>query len=118
MMRLIGLVLTAILLLLLVLFAISNTAPVALLLWPFDLAWEVPLAGAVLGAAALAFILGALVAWGGALHYRRRARKMQRAAQLLEAELAELRAKEEAKSPSAVPPLDPPAGGTALARAS
>ncbi|MCQ4162675.1 LapA family protein [Roseomonas sp. GC11] len=91
--RLIGSLLTAALLLLLVLFAISNTAPVSLLLWPLDLAWEVPLAGAVLGGAAIGFVLGALIAWGGALHYRRRARKMQRAAQLLEAELADIRGK-------------------------
>ncbi|MFC3125077.1 lipopolysaccharide assembly protein LapA domain-containing protein [Pseudoroseomonas globiformis] len=96
-MRLIGLLLTALLLLLLVLFAISNPAPVALQLWPFDLSWEVPLAGAVLGAAALFFALGALLAWGGALRYRLRARKMQRAAQLLEAELADLRKKQDAR---------------------
>jgi len=111
-MTFIGLLLTALLLLVLVLFAISNTMPVVLQLWPFDLSWEVPLAGAVLGAAALAFLLGALLTWGGALHYRRRARRMQRAAQLLEAELAELRAQQDAGNP--VPPAAP-ARSTALA---
>ncbi|PHK95043.1 conjugal transfer protein [Pseudoroseomonas rhizosphaerae] len=95
-MRILGFLLTALLLLVLVLFTISNTDPVSLQLWPFDLSWEVPLAGAVLGAAALFFLLGALVAWGGALRYRRRASRMQRAAQLLEAELAELRGQHEA----------------------
>ncbi|WP_419898381.1 lipopolysaccharide assembly protein LapA domain-containing protein [Roseomonas sp. USHLN139] len=109
MMRLIGLLLTALLLLLLVLFAISNSGAVLLRLWPLDLVWEVPLAGAVLGAAAISFLLGALVAWGGALRYRRRAWKMQRAAQLLEAELAELRAQQEAAKKAALP------AGTALA---
>ncbi|KAA2213833.1 lipopolysaccharide assembly protein LapA domain-containing protein [Teichococcus oryzae] len=106
-MRLIGLLLTALLLLLLVLFAISNTQPVMLQFWPFDLTWQVPLAAAVLGAAAIAFALGALLAWGGALRYRLRARKMQRAAQLLEAELAELRARQEAAKAAAAgtPPL-------------
>lgn len=102
-MKILGFLLTALLLLLLVLFTISNTDPVSLQLWPFDLRWEVPLAGAMLGAAALFFLLGALVAWGGALRYRRRARRMQRAAQLLEAELAELRGQQEAKD--AVPGL-------------
>jgi uncharacterized integral membrane protein len=109
-MKLIGLLLTALLLLLLVLFAISNSGAVVLLLWPLDLAWEVPLAGAVLGAAAIAFLLGALVAWGGALRYRRRAWKMQRAAQLLEAELAEARAQQEAARKAGLP-----APGTAIA---
>ncbi|MCI0756743.1 lipopolysaccharide assembly protein LapA domain-containing protein [Teichococcus vastitatis] len=106
-MRIIGLLLTALLLLLLVLFAISNTAPVLLQLWPFDLTWQVPLAGAVLGAAAIAFAVGALLAWGGALRYRLRARKMQRAAQLLEAELAEMRARQEAAKAAAAnaPPM-------------
>ena len=113
MMRLIGLLLTAVLLLLLVLFAISNTEAVQLQLWPLDLAWQLPLAGAVLGAAAIAFVLGALVAWGGALRYRRRAWKMQRAAQLLEAELAELRAQQEAARGRPLVPAVVP--GTAVA---
>jgi len=110
-MRILGFLFTAALLLLLVLFAISNPMPVPLQLWPFDLSWEVPLAGAVLGAAALAFLLGALLAWGSALHFRRRANKMQRAAQLLEAELAEMRAREEAARPA--PGV--PSASTALA---
>ncbi|HWL81135.1 MAG TPA: lipopolysaccharide assembly protein LapA domain-containing protein [Roseomonas sp.] len=111
-MTIIGLLLTALLLLVLVLFAVSNTMPVALQLWPFDVSWEVPLAGAVLGAAALAFLLGALLAWGSALHYRRRARRMQRAAQLLEAELAEIRARQDAANPV---PSTAPTTSTALA---
>lgn len=102
-MTIIGLLLTAFLVLVLVLFAISNAEPVVLQFWPFDVSWELPLAGAVLGAAALAFLLGAVLTWGGALHYRRRARRMQRAAQLLEAELAEIRAKQEAANPVPVP---------------
>jgi uncharacterized integral membrane protein len=89
-----ALILALPLLLLLVLFAISNTEPVALHLWPFDLAWVLPLAGAVLLAALLAFLLGALLAWGSGLRYRAQARQLRHAATLLEAELAELRAKQ------------------------
>jgi uncharacterized integral membrane protein len=82
------------LLLVLVLFAVSNTAPVELQFWPFDFAWQVPLAGAVLGAALLAFLLGALLAWGSGLRHRAQARKLRNAARLLEAELADLRARD------------------------
>lgn len=92
--------LAAPLLLVLVLFAISNTGPVDLRFWPFDFAWQMPLAGAVLGAALLAFLLGALLAWGTGLRYRARARQLQRAARLLEAELADLRAKQATAVPN------------------
>ena len=44
------------LLLILVLFALSNTAPVRLRLWPTDYALELPLSLAVLGAMAIAFL--------------------------------------------------------------
>jgi putative membrane protein len=94
------LLLAAPLLLVLVLFAISNTAPVDLRLWPFDIAWELPLAGAVLGAALLAFLLGALLAWGTGLRHRARAKKLQHAARLLEAELADLRARQATPVPN------------------
>jgi putative membrane protein len=86
--------LAAPLLLVLVLFAVSNTGPVDVRFWPFDFAWQVPLAGAVLGAALLAFLLGALLAWGTGLRHRARARQLQRANRQLEAEVAELRAKQ------------------------
>lgn len=114
-MRVLVLIITLPLLLLLVLFAVSNTGPVDLRLWPFDFAWQVPLAGAVLGAALLAFLLGALVAWGSGLRYRAQARKMRNAARLLEAELAEMRAKQATVVPNAANPA--PVPGTALAPA-
>ncbi|MBC9207932.1 DUF1049 domain-containing protein [Roseomonas aerophila] len=100
--------LAAPLLLVLVLFAISNTGPVDLRFWPFDLAWQMPLAGAVLGAAFLAFLLGALLAWGTGLRHRARAKQLQRAARLLEAELADLRARQ------ATPVVNTASGQTAL----
>jgi lipopolysaccharide assembly protein A len=86
--------LAAPLLLVLVLFAISNTGPVDLRFWPFDFAWQVPLAGAVLGAAFLAFLLGTLLTWGSGLRHRAQARRAQRQVRELEAELATLRAQQ------------------------
>ncbi|RKK03076.1 DUF1049 domain-containing protein [Pseudoroseomonas wenyumeiae] len=106
-----ALILALPLLLVLVLFAVSNTAPVELQFWPFDVAWQVPLAGAVLGAALLAFLLGALLAWGSGLRHRAEARRMRNAARLLEAEVAELRAQQAVPVPNTAPP------GTALAPA-
>ena len=104
MLRLIAFLPVAALLLLLVLFAISNPAPVGLMLWPLDLVWQVPLAGAVLGAAALAFLLGALLAWGTALRNGARARRLQREVTRLETELAALRARQP------IPAVPPPPG--------
>ncbi|MBO1073015.1 LapA family protein [Roseomonas marmotae] len=110
-----ALLLAAPLLLLLVLFAISNTAPVELQLWPFDFVWQLPLAGAVLGAAFLAFLLGAVLAWGSGLHYRARAHQLQNAARLLEAEVSELRAQQATQVPNTQ--ATPVSAGTALAPA-
>jgi uncharacterized integral membrane protein len=82
------------LLVLLVLFALSNMQPVAVGLWPFDLTWQTPLALAVLLVSALAFLLGAFVAWAAGMPQRRRGRAAVRAAREAEAELAEIRARE------------------------
>jgi lipopolysaccharide assembly protein A len=49
-------------LLFLVLFVLSNREPVAIGLWPTDVTWDVPLSIAVLIAAAVAFVFGALAA--------------------------------------------------------
>ena len=91
--RIFGLLLLLPLLLVLVLFGLSNRQEVALELWPFDLAWVVPLSTAMLVLAALAFLFGAAVTWGGALAWRRQAKRFQEAARVLEAELAEHRAR-------------------------
>jgi putative membrane protein len=72
-------------LLLLVLFALSNTAPVTLGLWPTDFALRLPVSVAVLGAMALAFIAGALLVWCEALRQRGRARRAEARVRLLEA---------------------------------
>jgi uncharacterized integral membrane protein len=102
--RILGLALLLPLLVLLVLFGLSNRQEVALELWPFDLAWVVPLSTAMLILAALAFLFGAAVTWAGALSWRRRARRLEEAARVLEAELAEHRARA-AKEVGPVPPV-------------
>jgi uncharacterized integral membrane protein len=80
---------------LLALFALSNPQDVEIRLWPFDLAWATPLGVAVLLASAVAFLIGALVAWGASLPARRRAARLEQAARLLEGEVASYRAREE-----------------------
>ncbi|MBX6740604.1 MAG: LapA family protein [Acetobacteraceae bacterium] len=100
------------LLVVLILFGLSNREEVALRLWPFDLAWVVPLSVAVLIIAALAFLFGAGIAWATSLPHRRRARKLEEAARLLEAELAEYRSREA----KAVGPVPPPPGSSNLLR--
>jgi lipopolysaccharide assembly protein A len=88
------------LLLLLVLFALSNTEPVRLHLWPTDYALELPLSLAVLGAMAIAFLGGGVLVWVTELAQRRRARRAEQAVRLLEAQVQELKA----RLPQAPPP--------------
>lgn len=86
------------LLILVVLFALSNTASVSLTLWPFDLAWQAPLAVAVLVIAGFFFLLGALIAWLSGLPARRRAHQLEGVVRTLERELGGLRAKAETEA--------------------
>jgi uncharacterized integral membrane protein len=79
------------LLLLLVLFALSNTGPVRLGIWPTDYAVQLPLSLAVLGGMAIAFLAGGLLVWYSALAQRRRARHAEQAVRLLEAQVQELK---------------------------
>ena len=88
------------LLLLLVLFALSNSQPVHLGLWPTDLSAEAPLSVAVLAAMGAAFFLGGLLVWFQALAQRRRARRAEETVRRLEAQVAALK--------SRLPPLAPP----------
>ena len=99
------------LLILLILFGLSNRQEVFLHLWPFDLAWAVPLSVAILVFGALFFIFGAVLAWVTGLRHRARARRAEEAARLLEAELAEYRA----AAAKDLGPVPPPAG-VSLAR--
>ena len=101
------------LLLFLILFGVSNRQEVALTLWPFDLAWVTPMAVAVLLFSAVFFLLGAAIAWTGSFKHRSRARQLEQAVRVLEAEVAEHRAAQ-AKDLGVVPP--PPGAGLALMR--
>ncbi len=88
-------------LLLLVLFALSNPQATEFKLWPTDYAVALPLSLAVLGAMGVAFIAGALVLSMSVLAARRRARRAEHLAKLLEAQVAELKARLE--RPTALP---------------
>ena len=83
---------------LVVLFALSNPQPIELRLWPFDLAFSTSAAVAVMSIAALAFLLGALIAWVAALPSRRRGWVAQRRVAELEARLDSLTAREAAEA--------------------
>jgi lipopolysaccharide assembly protein A len=82
------------LLLLMVVFALSNSEPVPLSLFPLGrLPFEVPLSVVILAAMGLGFLLGGLRLWFTALHHRRAARRAEAAVRLLEAKHQELQAR-------------------------
>jgi lipopolysaccharide assembly protein A len=81
------------LLLLLVIFALSNPQPVSVGFWPTGYWFETPLSAAVLAGMAIAFLLGALLVWMSELGQRRRARRAEHAALLLEEQVRELKAR-------------------------
>ena len=105
-MRMLFLIVTCILCLPVVLFALSNTEIVRLGLWPTDYRVDVPVSIAILGGMAFAFLLGALVVWMSALSQRRRARRAERTVSLLEAQIGHLKAG--AAPPLSLPPLPLP----------
>lgn len=85
-MRIIRAAVAAIVVLLIVVFALSNRQLVNLGMWPTGYVWEVPLSLAVLAVAALFFVGGALLGGSGALSARRRARRAEAALRLAEAQ--------------------------------
>ena len=87
------LIITCILCLPIVLFALSNTVSVHLGLWPTDYGIDVPLSLAILVAMGIAFLLGAIVVWISELSQRRRARRAERTVRLLEAQIEDLKAR-------------------------
>lgn len=97
------LIVTFILCVPLVLFALSNTEIVRLGLWPTDYGIDVHLSLAILVAMALAFVLGALVVWFAELAQRQRARRAERAVRMLEAQVEDLKAR--VPMPMSLPPV-------------
>ena len=106
-------------LLLLVLFALSNKQVVQLGLWPTDISVEAPLSLAVLVAAGVFFVAGALMTWGGTLALRGRARRAEMAVTQLQAQLRTMKARPAPPSPPIMPartalPMTAPAGAPAM----
>ena len=99
-MRIVRLVIVIPLLLLLVLFALSNTKALRLGLWPTDYALELPASVAILGAMAVAFLAGAFLVWVSELGQRRRARHAEQAVNLLEEQVKALKAQLSPPNPS------------------
>lgn len=83
---------------LVVLFALSNRQPVDVRLWPFDLVWQTSLSVAVLGASALAFLVGAGIVWFSGIPQRSRSRAAIRRAEGLQKEVDAVRARERAEA--------------------
>lgn len=86
------LILAAPFLLVLVLFALSNSQPVQVGLWPTGWSATLPLSIAVLVAMAIAFLAGAFVLWVSTLAAIHRARRAEHQVKLLEAQVQQLKA--------------------------
>ncbi len=80
-------------LLVLVVFALSNPAPVHLGIWPTDLVLVAPMSLTILVGMGVAFFVGALFVWFSAMGQRRRARRAEARVRALDAEVAALRAR-------------------------
>jgi putative membrane protein len=91
-MRVVRLLIAVPLLLLLVLFTLSNTGALTLRLWPTDYTLTLPASIVILGAMAVAFLAGAFLVWIGELGQRRRARHAEQAVTLLEDQVKALKA--------------------------
>ena len=78
-----------ILVLILIVFGLSNRETVTLGFWPTDYAASLPLSVAILIGMALAFLLGALIVWLDHLGLGRRARRAEAQVRRLQAQLAE-----------------------------
>lgn len=87
-------------LLLLVLFALSNTGPVRVGIWPTGYSVEVPLSLAILAGMGFAFLIGGLLVWVSALNQRRRARRAEQTIRLLEQQIEDLKARTQPSAPA------------------
>ncbi len=75
-------------------FALSNMEMVRLGLWPTDYFIDVPVSLAILTGMALGFLLGGIVVWFAELSQRRRARRAERTARVLQAKVDELQSRQ------------------------
>jgi lipopolysaccharide assembly protein A len=78
---------TALVALVVVVFAVSNRAMVTLTLFPLPAALDAPLYLVVIAAVALGFLVGALVAWVGAGKHRRDARLLRQRIERLQRDM-------------------------------
>ncbi len=78
---------TALIALVVVVFAVSNRAMVTLTLFPLPAALDAPLYLVVIAAGALGFLVGALVAWIGAGKHRRDARLLRQRIERLQRDM-------------------------------
>ena len=80
-------------LIVLILFALSNPQPVTLTFWPTDFKLVTPVSAAVLVVAAAAFLIGSFFVWFPSLGARRRARIFERKSRRLEDQVNALQKK-------------------------
>jgi uncharacterized integral membrane protein len=92
--------LVALVAIVLALFAASNRETATLALWPLDLALQLPLYVAILGAFLIGFLCGGIAAWNSGRHSRREARRRRRRITALERELAATQAQLPGAAPS------------------
>ena len=95
--------------LVLVLFALSNRQIASFAFWPTGFALNAPLGIAVLVCVAIGFLAGALLVWFGTVAARLRARRAEGQVRLLEAQVTELKARL-SQTALAAAPLPPPGG--------
>jgi putative membrane protein len=99
-----------ILVLVLIIFGLSNRQAVTLGFWPTDYAATIPLSVAILIGMAIAFVLGAAIVWLDHLGLGRRARRAEAQVARLQAQLAqaELRAQPPIIASRDLPPIRVP----------
>ena len=98
---------TALIALVLIVFAVSNRESVAISYWPLSFMVEAPLYLVVLLALLVGFLFGELVAWMNGRRWRREARLRGRRLEVLERELATTQsqlASAQANPPAVTPP--------------
>ncbi len=79
------------LLLLMILFVLSNKQPVRFDLFPTDYSLELPLSVAMLSALGLGFFLGGVRVWFTALRHRRETKRAEATVRVMEAKQQELK---------------------------